>query len=226
MFFILCLSGYSQPTGIVVRDGKAGQPDALSDSQRQHGSLGGREVSAEALFRRQSQRGGGLSLHNTRYVYHKFQPTLLLKNVAYWSSRPYSLCVSEGDLKTTLYDYNLDPSFLPSAFLSSVHPYTKKASIFSILSSVFGYFVFVRHDAGFIRTRFLKLLFCSSHKFVKTKFFLALDLDPLLKNYITVNPHWFQCGSGAGLFVNFGKFPLCWIRIRVPNTDPAPGEPN
>jgi hypothetical protein len=56
--------------------------------------------------------------------------------------------------------------------------------------------------------------------------FLALDLDPLLKNDITVNPHWFKCGFGAGLFVNFGKFPWFWNRIRFPNADPGPGEPN
>ncbi len=29
-----------------------------------------------------------------------------------------------------------------------------------------------------------------------------------------------------GLFVNFGQFPCSWIRIRILNTDPYPGQPN
>ncbi len=28
-----------------------------------------------------------------------------------------------------------------------------------------------------------------------------------------------------GLFVNFGQFPCSWILIRIPNTDPDPGQP-
>jgi hypothetical protein len=33
-------------------------------------------------------------------------------------------------------------------------------------------------------------------------------------------------GRKPGLFVNFGQFPCSWIRIRIPNTDPDPGQPN
>jgi hypothetical protein len=28
------------------------------------------------------------------------------------------------------------------------------------------------------------------------------------------------------IFVNFGQFPCSWIRIRIPTTDPYPGQPN
>jgi hypothetical protein len=33
-------------------------------------------------------------------------------------------------------------------------------------------------------------------------------------------------GRKPGLFVNFGQFPCSWIRIRIPNTDPDPRQPN
>jgi hypothetical protein len=33
-------------------------------------------------------------------------------------------------------------------------------------------------------------------------------------------------GWKSGLFVNLGQFPCSPIRIRIPNTDPDPGEPN
>jgi hypothetical protein len=33
-------------------------------------------------------------------------------------------------------------------------------------------------------------------------------------------------GNKPGLIVNFGQFPFSWIRIRIPNTDPDPGQPN
>jgi hypothetical protein len=33
-------------------------------------------------------------------------------------------------------------------------------------------------------------------------------------------------GRKPGLFVNFGKFPYSWIRIRIPNTVSDPGQPN
>ena len=36
----------------------------------------------------------------------------------------------------------------------------------------------------------------------------------------------FWKGRKLGLFVNFGKFPCYWIRIRIPNTDPDSGQPN
>ncbi len=33
-------------------------------------------------------------------------------------------------------------------------------------------------------------------------------------------------GWKPGLFVNFGQFSCSWIRIRIPYTDPDPGQPN
>jgi hypothetical protein len=39
---------------------------------------------------------------------------------------------------------------------------------------------------------------------------------------------YFLKGLRSGVFVNFGQFPCFWIRlrIRIPNTDPDPGEPD
>jgi hypothetical protein len=36
----------------------------------------------------------------------------------------------------------------------------------------------------------------------------------------------FLKGWNSGLLVNFVQFPCSWIRIRIPNTDPDPEEPN
>ncbi len=61
-------------------------------------------------------------------------------------------------------------------------------------------------------------------------YFLNADPDPGIKT--NANP----CVSGGsktllkgkkpGTFVNYGQFPYCWIWIRIPHTDPDPGQPN
>ncbi len=38
--------------------------------------------------------------------------------------------------------------------------------------------------------------------------------------------HTFSKGRKPGLFVNFDQFPCSWIRIRIPNMYPNPGQPN
>jgi hypothetical protein len=57
---------------------------------------------------------------------------------------------------------------------------------------------------------------------------IILEVGIRSKNIPYEGTEAFSKGKKLGLFDNFDQFPCSWIRIRIriPNTDPDPGQPN
>ncbi len=61
--------------------------------------------------------------------------------------------------------------------------------------------------------------------FIPVQTFKSQKVEFLQKNSDEVTKALFNSRK-PGLFVNFVQLPWSWIRIRIPNTDPDPGQPN
>jgi hypothetical protein len=57
-------------------------------------------------------------------------------------------------------------------------------------------------------------------KFTLSRYHTVLGQKTYLRRYKSL----FEKARKPGLLINFGQFPCSWIRIRISNTDPDPGQ--